>query len=168
MGNDAERAAPMHVIERRSAGALSEFELQTAVELLRNGAAVDPNSAARTLPRSTVVLVHRGDLMVGVGAIKPVRPRYFNSLLASSNAVAGSALPELGYVTVAATDRRRDLSTRIVAALLDGFCGGLFATTGNPAMERTLSRFSFAVTGQPWEGERGPLRLWLRPAVDEG
>jgi hypothetical protein len=163
LSDDPSTASPDYEYERRTAGQLGTTDLAAVVELLRQGAAVDPQSAAEELPKAeAVVLVKRGSQIVGVGAIKRSRPWYAEWVQNKSKASFANNLPEVGYVAVAEHHRRRGLSKCIVAKLLVGFSTPLFATTDDPRMKQTLAHFGFAAKGQEWDGERGRLSLWLR------
>lgn len=56
---------------------LSNAEIESCVAIIRNGGAVDPESAEGELPHASALAVaRRGAEIVGVGAIKRIRPRY--------------------------------------------------------------------------------------------
>lgn len=60
----------------RDPRSLTQDELAKAVELLRKGAAVDPQSAAAEIPQSVgLVMAMRGNELVGIGTIKRARPQ---------------------------------------------------------------------------------------------
>ena len=90
------------VIEK-AGGALSAQEIASCVTVVREGCAVDPESAEQELPRAvTVALVRAGSEIVGVGAIKRPRSNYAALIAdaAHSGFVFDTQMNELGYVAV--------------------------------------------------------------------
>lgn len=72
--------------------------------------------------------------------------------------------PELGYIVVAKDMEGQGLGERLVRAVADPLTKACFATTDNPRMHGKLSRAGFSRQGQDWQGARGNLSLWTRPA----
>jgi predicted GNAT family N-acyltransferase len=152
-------------IVHRDPNSLTPDELENVVELLRKGAAVNPQSASAEIPQSVgLVMAMRGDEIVGIGTIKRARPRYASSIQNKSKAAFSKDLPELGYVAVSKEHRNNRISQQIVSCLLQEAPKDLFATTDDERMKRTLRRFGFAQHGKQWKGRRGILTLWLYSA----
>src|SRR5947207_5571155 len=62
-------------------GDLSEKDLAVCIAIIKDGEAVDPESATRGISRATAVaLARQGNTIVGVGAIKRARPHYASSV----------------------------------------------------------------------------------------
>jgi hypothetical protein len=109
------------------------------------------------------VVFHR-DEVVGVGAIKGGNRSDYVSKIAQRSLFAFPAeTPELGYVSIHDGHKGNGLSERIVALLLKGKTGALFATTDDKFMKSTLSKAGFLCKGKEWKGDRGQLSLWIRP-----
>lgn len=144
-------------------GELSSQELARCVAIIREGEAVDPRYAAVELPRARALAVAcKGTEIVGVGAIKRLRPDYAARKGRESGHAFDKNMPELGYVAVDPQHRGHLLSHRLVSALLANHRGPLFATTDNAAMKRTLAKAGFKKKGHDWTGGRGQLSLWIR------
>lgn len=143
-------------------------DLAACVGLIGGGGAVNPASSERELPLATYVTVVRAEgQVVGVGAIKRIRPDYTSKVAVRSGAPIDPGTPELGYVSVSAEHQGHRLSARAVAELVARASGRLFATTDNERMKSTLRKTGFAQIGRGWQGERGELSLWFR-VVKEG
>src|SRR5689334_16827989 len=98
----------------------------------------------RDLPHSRVLVIVRHDsVIVGVGAIKPVRRKYAEGIAAKSHFPFPSDTPELGYVAVAEAHQGHGLSNRITDLLVSQVTGRLFSTTDSPKMKKTLGRAGF-------------------------
>jgi hypothetical protein len=153
----------IYSIEDRSRAALSETELSQCVGLLRRGAAVDPESAAIELPQAhaRAIVVLDGSV-VGIGAIKRLRPRYAAKVSSSSGFEIRRGTRELGYVAIDEGHRGHRLSSRIVSLLVSSYTDSLFATTDDERMKVVLSRNGFKRRGREWDGERARLSLWVR------
>jgi predicted GNAT family N-acyltransferase len=159
MGDDSEN----YDVKACIPGDLSPAELAACVRIIKKGHAVDPNSAAAELPHAKVIaFARRGAAIVGLGAIKRVRPAYASNIAAKSGASFKKNAPELGYVAVDPKHRKRGLSHRIVAELLSMHKGPLFATTFDKHMKMTLRRAGFVQTGVEWEGRKAKLSLWIK------
>jgi len=146
-----------------AAGDMSAADRARCLEIIKEGDAVDPASAARELPAAQRIVIARcGEEIVAVGVVKRKRARYAASVAKKSNFQFAAGTPELGYVAVASNHQGARLSGRIVAGLVGA--GDLFATTSNPRMKKTLTRAGFMQKGQEWKGRKGQLSLWLRNA----
>ncbi|MBF8266998.1 MAG: hypothetical protein HW388_506 [Dehalococcoidia bacterium] len=144
-------------------GELSKADLAACLAIIRDGGAVDPESAAAEIPKGRVLVVVRsGRDVVGVGAIKRVRRTYASGVAGHSGEPFPPDTPELGYVAVDPNHRGKGLAPCIVAALLSKHTGGLFATTDNCRMKRTLAKAGFVQRGAEWDGQRGRLSLWIK------
>lgn len=145
--------------------ALSKDEIQTCISLIQEGDAVDPASAAKWFPLATVVALKRvaGEI-VGVGAIKLIRPTYASDIANKSEFGFDHNWPELGYVVVKTSHRGRHISCALTASLLSVFRGkSLLATTSNDHMKQTLEGAGFVRRGKEWAGNNGSqLSLWIR------
>jgi hypothetical protein len=148
------------------AGDLSESELEACAEIITAGEAVDPEWARVQLPLAISIAVARlAEEVVGVGAIKQVRPGYASSIAARSEFAFSADTPELGYVAVAERHRRLGLSHRILTCLTDDREGALFATTDDANMKKALLAAGFAERGKggPDNGDRYRFGLESRP-----
>jgi len=162
------RDGPEPGYEVGTCSALTEQELAECVEIIRKGGAVDADWARQELPCAKVVVARRGNRIVGLGAIKRVRAGYAAGIAEKSGVDFDTTMPELGYIAVAPEHRRQGLSHLVVAKLLSLHDGGLFATTDEESMKKTLSKAGFVERGRAWKGKRGQLSLWIRdlkPAV---
>lgn len=154
--------------DRYDVGTFSPHELRNddlggCLEIVRAGAAVDPDSAAQELSLATLLAVARHEgVVVGVGAIKRVRRGYTAIIAERSQHPFPSVTPELGYVAVHADHQGHGLSSRITLALVAGHAGPLFATTSNPRMKATLGKAGFVQEGHDWDGQSGVLSLWIK------
>ena len=148
-----------------AANDLSGTDLAACIELVTGGDAVNPATVKRDLPCSTrIAIVRKAGSVVGVGVIKPIRPRYAAGVSGKSKIVFDEDMPELGYVAVSRDHQGHGLSARIVGTLLTGTGKPLFATTSNARMKSTLTKAGFVQRGKEWKGRRGDqLSLWLRP-----
>jgi hypothetical protein len=144
-------------------GDLTEAELSTCVAIVRDGGAVAINLGKLRKARMLAVASKDG-VIVGVGSIKRNRPERAAAITQRSGFGFPNETPELGYVAVALQHRRKRLSHQLVGALLKATPGGLFATTDDENMMRTLSSAGFARHGSNWQGRRGQLSLWLKEA----
>lgn len=151
-----------YLLERRRPSALRASEIETAVKILREGGAVDPQTARKELPRcKTVVFVRNNSKIVAVGAVKSPRPDYARRKRADSGYVFDENLCELGYIAVAKGHGGHDLSSPIVDALLARYKGDLFATTDKPKMKFVLGHRRFVQRGHEWRGDNAMLSLWM-------
>ncbi len=142
---------------------LDVSDLAACLALIKTGAAVNTNSAAKELPRAIALATARtGEQIAGVGAIKRARLAYASRISTRSKFPFDPHMSELGYVAVASDHQGQKLSPRIVAALLSKHAGPLFATTDNERMKKTLVKAGFSQRGEEWKGSRGVLTLWIR------
>jgi hypothetical protein len=142
---------------------LTAADLAACVAVIKNGDAVDPDSAAAELPRANLLVIARwGDQVVGVGAIKRARPSYAARIADHSKVAFKPDTPELGYVAIDGNHQGRRLSHRLVAALISKHESPLFATTDSEYMKKTLAKAGFVQKGHEWEGKRSRLSLWIK------
>jgi hypothetical protein len=151
------------VVERTSADKLTDAEMAQCVAIVRAGKAIRKGYETQGLKETAVLaVVRQGGEIVAVGAIK--KPRGYTAT------IAGKAeydlpvdTPELGYIAVDKAHGGNNLSPRIVASLLDGHRGALFATTGHPKIKDVLKAAGFEVKGIEYPGEGGgQLSLWVK------
>lgn len=151
-------------IRSRAASQFSLRDLSQSIKIVSAGDAVDPDSAAMEIPRAQVLaLVSKGNLIVGVGAVKRQRREYASHIAERSGVSFDPNASELGYVAIDAKHQGQQLSGRIVRALLSSHQGVLFATTSSEPMKKTLTRTGFVQKGRFWEGRSGQqLSLWIK------
>jgi acetyltransferase (GNAT) family protein len=142
-------------------GDFSEAELNTCVEIVRDGGAVAVSLEKLQNARALAV-ARKGGLIVGVGSIKGDRPDRAADIARESAFAFPKENPELGYVAVVPQHRRRGLSHQLADALVKAMPGSLFATTDDEYMVKTLSGAGFVRRGREWPGRRGKLSLWLK------
>jgi hypothetical protein len=142
---------------------LAQAEIKACLSIILEGNAVDPESAAEELPRSIAMAVKRvAGAIVGVGAIKRIRPHYASIIASKSGFPFDPNLHELGYVAVTQKSRNLGFSNEITAKLLSTFkYRPLFATTPHEGMKRALSKAGFVRYGNEWQGNHGNLTLWI-------
>lgn len=143
-----------------SPDSVGKDDLGTCLEIVRAGAAVDPDKAAKELTLASLLAVARHE-----GAIKRVRRGYTAIIAERSHHAFPSVTPELGYVAVHADHQGHRLSSRITIALVTGHPGPLFATTSNPRMRATLGKAGFVQKGRSWDGKSGVLSLWIKVKI---
>jgi GNAT superfamily N-acetyltransferase len=142
---------------------LSQAEMDRCVNIVCNGGAVDRDKASKNIPRSCVLAVARnGKTIVGVGAIKPMMRRHTADVAKLSGYPLDLATPEVGYISVHPSHRRKGLARRILDDLIRQHPGVLFATTDDTAMKKILKAAKFGGKGQEWDGSRGKLSLWVK------
>lgn len=160
--NGAKKATEYGVTACRPSD-LSDADVEVCFAIIEAGGAVDVETMKRDLPRSRVVATARkGDQIVGVGVIKPVRKRYAAKVARNSEVDFPPNTCELGYVAVDENHRRNGLSYRLVEALLSNYGKRLFATTDAEWMKKALSKYGFSRKGKEWQGERAMLSYWER------
>ncbi len=139
-------------------------DLSQCIGIVKAGNAVDPDSATVEMHRAQVLAIaSAGNLIVGVGAIKRLRPEYSFEIAEKSGVPFDPNTSELGYVSVDAKHRGQRLSGRIVQELLSGHEGALFATTSSERMKRTLAQAGFVQKGSEWAGGKNQqLSLWVK------
>lgn len=152
-----------HLIETFVNDSLSEGDLAQCLQLLKNGGAVNVETAAQELPVAPLVAIHRdGGSVVAVGAIKVKRPHYARGVAKKSGFKFDDQCHEIGYVAVAETHGNRGLSKAITAKLLAEFTQRpVFATTSNKRMKSSLTRAGFSQRGTEWDGKNPKLSLWM-------
>lgn len=149
------------VVERTSADKLTDAEMAQCVAIVREGKAIRRGFETQGLKETAVLaVVRQSGEIVGVGAIK--KPRDYTATVAG---YAGYDFPvhtpELGYIAVSKAGN--DLSPRIVATLLDGHQGAVFATTSHPKIKTVLTAAGFEARGREWKGNSGSLlSLWIK------
>lgn len=118
-------------IEICSPTKLSKADAQACLSLIRDGKAVSLRSATEELPQARLVAIARdGESVVGVGALKRVRPEYAFDVAQKSGFRFNTHLHELGYIAVKPSHRGQKISKRIAAMLLAQLPDQqLFATT---------------------------------------
>ena len=109
-----------------------------------------------------LAVVRKDQEIVGVGAIKRVRPEYAARIVKRSGHRFPTDMPELGYVARSNTHRGHSLAPRILAELLSRHQGPLWATTDSKGMKAALAAAGFEQMGNEWKGKRGRLSLWTR------
>lgn len=140
-----------------------EPDLEACLEIIKAGAAVDPESAAKEIRRACFVAIARkGSVVVGTGAIKRHRPGYAKEKGQQAGVTLASDSLEVGYIAIAPSHQGRGLSKKIISTLLAARSGPLFATTDDERMKHTLARFGFVKQGIEWAGNRGKLSLWIK------
>ena len=139
-------------------------EIAVCIDILKTGDAVDIGSATRDLPRAHLIAVVRmQNRIVAVGCIKHERPWYALRTSRNSGVDFPRDILELGYVAVHPDHRRKQLSQRLVGALLARHNRRLFATTHSDFMKTTLGRAGFVQKGNEWEGRnKKMLSFWER------
>jgi len=140
---------------------LDGSELDGCVAIIRDGGAVDVNSD-KLRSATVLALAKKGNEIVGVGSVKRMRAGYAAGIAKKSGFDFPPGTLEVGYVAVDAAHRGSRLSHRLVRELLSHRSGGLFATTDNEYMKRTLAAAGFAQRGREWKGRRGQLSLWIK------
>ncbi|MBZ6383661.1 hypothetical protein [Sphingomonas sanguinis] len=150
---------------------LGRDDQRAVAALVKEGGAI-PDTIEQILPR--LARSHRVELLrdagtsriVGVGVLKDPSAHYRSDKFAKAGvAVDGyEDAPELGYIVVAKDRERQGLGERLVRAVADPLTQSCFATTDDPTMFRKLARAGFSRQGQDWQGARGKLSLWTRPA----
>jgi hypothetical protein len=152
-----------HNVEVFCAGSFPNEDVGPCIELLRQGDAVDPESARTELPRAAMIAILRdGAAIVGLGAIKRKRPQYTADVGRKSGFELEPDWHELGYVVTAATHGKRGISKAVTSKLLAEFAPRpLFATTSSAYMKKSLKAAGFHQKGSEWQGKKGQLSLWL-------
>jgi GNAT superfamily N-acetyltransferase len=143
---------------------LTVAQISACIAIISAGGAVDTASANAELPRSAALAIAwKSGHIVGVGAIKRVRRAYTSGIAKRSRESLPADTPELGYVAVHPDHRRRGLSGRLIAALLQAHHGRVFATTYTEVMKKTLAAAGFVRKGWEWKSVKGEmLSLWVK------
>lgn len=150
---------------------LDRNDQRAVAKLVKEGGAI-PDTIEQILPRlgrshRVELLRERGtDRIVGAGVLKDPSANYRQNKFAEAGvAIEGYAdAPELGYVVVESDREGQGLGERLVRAVADPLTQSCFATTDNPRMHGKLHRAGFSRQGREWQGARGKLSLWTRPA----
>jgi predicted GNAT family N-acyltransferase len=155
--NDGEN----YEVKELSSRDLVAKDLAACIAIIKQGDAVDWESAAKELPRATALaIVYKGAQIVGIGAIKRERRTYAARVSNNSGVSFPPETLELGYVAIALDHRGQHLSHRIVSALLSRYSARLFATTYNARMKATLETAGFEKKGKEWKGKKHMLTFW--------
>jgi hypothetical protein len=152
-------------VETCSPADLSSAEKARCISIIIEGEAIEnPESVKTWLPRSVALaIVRKGEEIVGVGAIKPARPRYAKRVAAASEHTFAADLPELGYIARDPVHKNNRFSPRLVAALLGRHGGGpIWATTSSATIKAALTDAGFRHQGKEWGKPSGRLTLWLK------
>jgi hypothetical protein len=157
----ATKTEPVYWLGTCAPDDLSNAELTSCVEIVRDGGAV-AISLEKLRKAKMLAFASKSGVIVGVGSIKRDRPGRAADVAHKSGFSFPRETPELGYVAIAPQHRRRGLSHKIVDALVNATPGSLFATTDDEHMMRTLSGAGFVRRGHKWPGHRGQLSLWLK------
>jgi hypothetical protein len=152
-----------YLVSKVDAGELTTKVVSTCIAIIKQGEAVDWQSAKRELPLAmAVVIARKGSEIVGVGAIKRERRQYAADVSKKSGFKFPPETPELGYVAVEPGHQGRGLSLRITRLVLSGQKTALFATTYNEWMMKTLAKAGFVRKGKEWKGRKHMLSLWYK------
>lgn len=147
--------------------ALNRAEMAVCVHLVVSGGAVKQKYAELGLRDArTLAVVRCAGQIVGIGAIKRVRPTYARRRAQNSGYGFPPETPELGYVARDAEHKRQNLGLRIVQSLLFSHEGPLWATTDSNRMKEILEGAGFLRRGGEWPGGRGQLSLWVKGLLD--
>src|SRR4051812_32514973 len=121
MNDSKPEAQADYRVETCAPGDLTAVEMERCATIIIEGEAIEnPESVKTWLPRSVVLaVVRKGEEIVGVGAIKPARPRYAEQVASASEHTFAADLPELGYIARDPVHRNNKFSPRIVAVLLE-------------------------------------------------
>ena len=140
-------------------------DVDTFVELVRSGGAVDENyvRGGAVRPGAQIIFAEVDGQTVGVAALKVPLGGYRSGL--QEAAKAGYSLPEseypyeLGYVSVSPKHSGQGIAKALVAEVLRLASGkGVFATTSNPTMKKgVLPSFEFVTVGKAWRNESGDI-----------
>ena len=145
-----------YCFETRDPATWQQGELDTCLALLAEGGAVDMHYATILLPRArTVALARHGAEIVGLAALKALRPSYNETVSRKSGFQLPADSLEMGYVVVSEQHRGRELASTLVSRLIPISRGRLFATTYAPAMIHILSAQGFEVFGKAWKSRNG-------------
>ena len=144
---------------------LNRGEQHRCLDILRHGDAVDVDSAARELPVAEAVVLARLDQkIVGLGAVKRLRPDYAVSLAKKAGVAEQPLGHEVGYIAVDEAHWGHKLGLTILLELLAGLRGPAHATTDQENMKNALRAAGFNEVGQKWRGARADLSLWIKTA----
>lgn len=145
-------------------------DLDDFVRVVRAGEAVAEHYVRNGIGRKGVKLVFAkvDDTNIGVAALKVPLKTYREGLESSQK--SGHSIPvarypfELGYVAVNSDHAGKGIGRSLVNSVLTLSSGcGLFATTSNPAMQKSiLPNVGFIPVGKSWlNAQNESLRLFL-------
>lgn len=144
------------------------------IEFIKKFSQVNPNTIEHTLKASKIMIAKDQDgCIIASAVIKPIQTRldYVKSVLVNSQFVEETIKGytfkkdngfdgELGYCNVADNYRGIGIIDYMIRMLINK--ERIFATTGNPAMEKILTRHGFCKVGKSWEGVYNPtLSLFI-------
>ncbi len=148
--------------------------LSKIIEFVKTFNQVNPNTIEANLKASKIMIAKDFDNnIIATAVIKPIKNRldYVKSVINNSQFVEeiinGYTFKrdnefdgELGYCNVADNYRGIGIIDYMIKVLINK--DRIFATTGNPAMSRIMSRHGFCKVGQNWEGIYNPsLGLYI-------
>jgi RimJ/RimL family protein N-acetyltransferase len=163
MGEEEERSDQNYAVGTCSPRELTEDEIRACVDIVSRGGAVRRDYAENGLRTATrLAVVRSSGRIVGVGALKRIRPGYAEGRAALSEAELPAGTPEVGYIARDPAARGHALAPRILGALLAEHPGSVWATTDSDGMKAALKDSGFERTGNEWRGERGQLSLWIK------
>jgi len=146
-------------------------EVDTFVELVGSGGAVDENHVRRGAVRqgAQIIFAEVDGQTVGVAALKVPLVGYRTGLQGAAKAdysLPESQYPyELGYISVSPKHSGQGIAKALVAEVLRLANGnGVFATTSNPTIKKgVLPSFKFVHIGKTWRNGSGDiLSLFVR------
>jgi hypothetical protein len=143
---------------------LTAAELERCTSIVIEGEAIENSESVKTwLPQSLVLaVVRKGEEIVGVGAIKPARPRYAERVAAASEYIFATDLRELGYIARDPPSQEQQTFTAHRRGIVGATWPGTdLATTSSAAIKAALTDAGFRHQGREWERPRGRLSLWL-------
>lgn len=143
----------------------SKEEVDTFVELVRSGGAVDEKYVRMGVERlgTQITFAEVGGRTVGVAALKVPSVEYRSGLQGAAKAdysLPESEYPyELGYVSVLPKYAGKGIARALVTEVMrlaDG--NGIFATTSNPTMkDGLLPSFALDPVGKTWKNPSGAI-----------
>ena len=142
---------------------INESDVLACLKIIKNGAAVATTSATKEIPKAyLVVIVRKGNIIVGIGSIKRSRPQYNKKIGQRADTSLSLEILEIGYIAIDPSHRGKGLSSQIICKLTEAISEPLFATTDDVRMKHTLAKYGFTRKGREWKGNRGNLSLWIR------
>jgi hypothetical protein len=109
------KTAQEYSVKASAPGDLSDAELATCVKIIKAGGAV-AISLEKLQKARILAVAHKGDVIVGVGAIKRDWPHRAAEIAKKSGFDFPRHTPELGYVAIAPQHRRQGISHQLVSA----------------------------------------------------
>lgn len=145
---------------------LGSTEVDVIVAMIKSGGAIlsSTKTIRARLANSYWIAVARSgsdNAIVGVAALKCPDQGYRGRIFvdAACSIADFKNAPELGYVTVVESARRRGLAEGLIGELAKRLNGPTYATTGNDTMIRHLAKVGFKQVSNKWEGNDGKLSL---------